>query len=76
MPWELGIADGYKGLYKIALFPSSDNANDTSWASWEYLGLYQQILWGQIKGRKEEEWIVLNREEHTAVTLRDWLSGD
>jgi len=76
VPWELGIADGYKGLYKIALFPSSDNANDMSWASWEYLGLYQQILWGQIRGRKEEEWIVLNREEHTAVILRDWLSGD
>ncbi|WP_322886918.1 toll/interleukin-1 receptor domain-containing protein [Sinorhizobium medicae] len=76
VPWELGIADGYKGLYPIALFPSSDNANDMSWASWEYLGLYQQILWGQIKGRKEKEWIVLNREEFSAVTLRDWLSSN
>lgn len=76
VPWELGIADGYKGLYPIALFPSSDNANDMSWASWEYLGLYQQILWGQINGREGKEWIVLNREKFTAITLRDWLSGN
>ena len=42
MPWELGVADGYKGLTKIALFPASDSSHEQAWASWEYLGLYRK----------------------------------
>ena len=75
VPWELGIADGAKGLGKIALFPASDNTNDDSWTSWEYLGLYQRIVWGMLQGHQEELWMVLDHKANTAVTLRSWLSG-
>lgn len=73
VPWELGIADGYKGLKHIALFPSADAPNDTSWASWEYLGLYQRIVWGRISGTQEDTWLVHDHRKNTAVTLRNWL---
>lgn len=74
VPWELGIADGTKDLSKIALFPSSDSSWEQTWAEWEYLGLYQRIVWGTIKGREGDEWIVWNHKKNTASTLRDWLS--
>jgi hypothetical protein len=75
VPWELGIADGYKGTSKIALFPASDTAQDMTWASWEYLGLYDRIVWGTIKGQATSGWLVLDRERFTASPLRTWLSG-
>jgi hypothetical protein len=75
VPWELGVADGYKGLEQIALFPSSDDADDTTWASWEYLGLYDRIVWGSIKGRGGNEWIVWDHKANTATPLKKWLTG-
>ncbi len=73
VPWELGIADGDKGLNNIALFPASDSTYDQEWASWEYLGLYRRIVWGDLEGHKEPLWIVLDEKKNTAQTLRDWL---
>lgn len=75
VPWELGIADGEKGLEKIALFPASDSTNDDDWTSWEYLGLYHRVVWGKLSGHEEELWMVLDAKANTAVTLRNWLSG-
>ena len=75
VPWELGIADGYKGLGEIALLPSSDTVNETAWASWEYLGLYRRIVWGQIKGREDNVWMVLDHKANTATLLKKWLTG-
>lgn len=75
VPWELGIADGAKGLSKIAIFPASDTTNDDSWASWEYLGLYRRVVWGLLQGHPQELWMVLDTKANTAVPLRDWLSG-
>lgn len=75
VPWELGIADGYKGLPRIALFPSADSPYDTNWASWEYLGLYHQIAWGRLEGYSDEVWMVLDHKRNTAVELRAWLTG-
>ena len=74
VPWELGVADGYKGLEKIALFPAAENTSERDWALWEYLGLYHRIVWGEMNGRPDPLWMVLDYKRFTAIPLRDWLS--
>ena len=73
--WELGVADGYKGLEQIALFPSSDSAHDMTWASWEYLGLYRRIVHGEMAGGGAPLWMVLDSRANTATALSEWLKG-
>ncbi|MGD7187608.1 toll/interleukin-1 receptor domain-containing protein [Ralstonia pseudosolanacearum] len=75
VPWELGIADGDKGLERIALFPASDNSDDQAWASWEYLALYRRIVWGNLQGYKDPLWMVLDEKRNTAIPLSEWLTG-
>jgi hypothetical protein len=73
VPWELGVADGYKSLNKIALFPAAENSSEPDWASWEYLGLYHRIVWGKMKGRTDPLWMVLDHKRFSAIPLNDWL---
>jgi hypothetical protein len=61
--WELGIADGYKGQEGIAVFPVSEKSGEKSWASWEYLGLYDRIIWGDLKTYQTQVWMVLNERK-------------
>ncbi|SEI67857.1 toll/interleukin-1 receptor domain-containing protein [Frateuria terrea] len=75
VPWELGIADGAKTPSKIALFPASDSSFDQSWASWEYLGLYNRIAWGKLEGYQREVWMVIDENRNIGVELSKWLSG-
>ena len=75
IPWELGLADGLKGENSVALFPTSERGYDKSWAEQEFLGLYQRIVWGEIKGMEEPGWIVHDHQVNTARKLRDWLRG-
>jgi hypothetical protein len=75
VPWELGIADGAKGLDKIAIFPASDSMYDDDWVSWEYLGLYRRVVYGLLQGHEKEVWMVLDTRANTAIELRTWLSG-
>ena len=75
VPWELGVADGDKGLSQIALFPASDSSSERDWASWEYLGLYRRIVWGNMQGHKDAIWMVLDEKKNTATALSDWLGG-
>lgn len=75
VPWELGIADGIKGTPKIALFPASDSSYDKAWASWEYLGLYDRIVWGKLEGYQKEVWMVIDENNNTGTELRKWLTG-
>jgi hypothetical protein len=74
VPWELGIADSSKGLRNIALFPAVDARSDTSWTTWEYMGLYKRIIWGTIE-TGSPQWIVLDEDANTASPLGDWLRG-
>ena len=75
IPWELGLADGEKGQRPVALFPAAEYSHQQKWSETEYLGLYQRIVWGKIEDvTKENEWLVLNHEKNTAVTLRRWLT--
>lgn len=74
IPWELGLADGEKGQWRVALFPTAEKSYEQEWSETEYLGLYQRIVWGTIEGVAEKpEWIVLNHKKNTAGTLRRWL---
>ena len=73
VPWELGIADGEKGLERIALFPASDSGD--GWAKWEYLGLYRRIAYGGLDGENGLVWMVLDEKRNEAVKLERWLKG-
>ncbi|MBE7731678.1 toll/interleukin-1 receptor domain-containing protein [Devosia faecipullorum] len=72
VPWELGIADGKKGLDRIAIFPAVDSGSDT-WPEWEYMGLYPKVVWGDLQGHSGFLWIVRDSATNTAVTLSEWL---
>lgn len=75
VPWELGIADGERGVPNIALFPAVENRLSRTWTSWEYLGLYRRIVWGDLQGHSEPLWMVLDEESNTASSLSAWLSA-
>lgn len=75
VPWELGIADGDKGMGRIALFPAVESSNEKAWTSWEYLGLYRRIVWGNLEGYSDPLWMVLDEKKNTAIRLREWLAG-
>lgn len=75
VPWELGLADGYKDLTKIALFPSADTESDTAWSESEYLGLYSRISWGKLSGYTDPVWMVRDHKTNTGVQLRKWLAA-
>jgi hypothetical protein len=74
VPWELGIADGYKGVGRVAIFPALDEQHDRSWTRWEYLGLYDRIVWGDLEGQQNRVWMVLDEKANTATELSRWLS--
>ncbi|RAI62150.1 hypothetical protein DOZ80_31410 [Pseudomonas fluorescens] len=75
VPWELGIADGVKGLSKIALFAASDTTDNDQWTSSEYLGLYRRIVWGKLQGHSDPLWMVLNTKKSEAEPLTRWLAS-
>lgn len=73
VPWELGLADGYKTPDNVALFPAVDSRYDTSWTSWEYMGLYKRIVWGTIDNEDNDRWLVWDHVENVAWPLENWL---
>lgn len=75
IPWELGLADGEKGAYPVALFPTANDSHDQTWAEQEYLGLYRRIVWGTMKGWTKKGWMVHDHIQNTATPLRKWLEG-
>lgn len=73
VPWELGIADGYKGLGNVAIFPALDNQHDSDWTKWEYLGLYDRIIWGDHENYNGKVWMVMHADSNAATELSVWL---
>ena len=73
VPWELGLADGYKGMDRIAILPAVEQKFDTSWTNWEYIGLYDHIVWGDLQGETKRVWMVLDKRKNTAIKLSSWL---
>ena len=74
VPWELGLGDGSKSNYDIALFPSSEKGYDTQWLEQEYLGLYSRIIHHTFQGSDKKVWMVYNHQDNEAVALEEWLS--
>jgi len=73
VPWELGLADGYKKPRNVCLFPAPDSKSEYKWTEQEYLGIYDRIVWGKIEGEAKDRWLVWNHVDNTAVGLADWL---
>lgn len=73
VPWELGIADQAKGLSRVAILPTVETQTDAKWSSWEYLGLYDRIVWGDLEGEAKRVWMVLDERKNTATKLSLWL---
>jgi len=73
VPWELGLADGFKRSTNVAIFPSVDNMQEQTWTEQEYLGVYDRVIWGNYAGQSEHQWLVWNQIANTAMTLRAWL---
>jgi hypothetical protein len=73
IPWELGLADGNKRQFNVAIFPAVENQHDINWTNQEYLGIYDRIVFGDMQGRDKQLWMVLNQENNTASPLSDWL---
>lgn len=76
VPWELGLAHGFKNLKNIAIFPSVINKNENSWTRQEYLGIYDRIVWGDHSNHSKPIWMVLNEEKNTATELAQWLARE
>ena len=74
VPWELGAADGFKGVPNIAIFPAVESRSDFAWTKWEYMGLYRRIVWGRHKDYQKDIWMVLDHHNNTATELRRWLT--
>lgn len=72
MPWELGIADGIKKYYDIAILPSAENSSEENWAEQEYLGIYKKIVKGRINSG-QTDWIVRDFHKNEGTYLKDWL---
>lgn len=75
MPWELGLADGYKSPQNTAIFPGVDTAADRTWAEREYLGVYDRVVYGDLQGHPRPLFMVYNQEKHTATELSAWLKA-
>lgn len=73
IPWELGLADGFKGTSYIGLLPISDTPIEEDWVKQEYLGLYPRIIWGSLKGQPSEIWKVYDPRDNSSWTLEKWL---
>lgn len=44
IPWELGLADAFKGIPPVAVMPIAPTASEEDWAKTEYMGLYPRIV--------------------------------
>jgi hypothetical protein len=75
MPWELGLADGYKSPTNTAIFPGVDSAGDHTWSEREYLGIYDRVVYGRLKGHPSPVFMVYNQEKDWATELSAWLKA-
>jgi hypothetical protein len=74
MPWELGLADGYKTSRNVAILPTPETAGERQWAEQEYLGIYDRIVYGRFKGTNQDVYMVWNQEIDSGVELSTWLA--
>lgn len=62
-----------KGEGRVAIFPALTEQHDRAWTRWEYLALYDRIVWGDLQGEDKKVWMVLDEKANTASELSQWL---
>jgi len=67
IPWELGLADGLRGIPPNAILPSTPEGQEPNWLKSEYFSLYPKIL------KIDEVWRVTDPRGTVSWPLRDWL---
>lgn len=67
IPWELGVADGKKGVAPIAILPVTPAGAEEAWTVEEYFGLYPRIR------SYNNDWIVVDPRDGKHWTLKNWL---
>jgi hypothetical protein len=67
IPWELGIADGNKGVAPVAILPITPDGTEENWTLEEYFGLYPRIR------LYDDGWFVLDPRDKKRWPLKDWL---
>lgn len=67
IPWELGLADGFRGIPPNAIFPSTPEGEEPPWLKSEYFALYPKIL------NLDGVWMVTDPRGVLSWPLRDWL---
>lgn len=72
IPWELGLADGFKDIPPIALLPVTPEGVEEAWTKQEYFNLYPRIF---CSGPLEENasWQVSDPRDNTYWALDQWL---
>lgn len=74
VPWELGLADGYRTSGNVAILPSVDST-DPKWPEQEYLGVYRTITFGKLQGFTGDVYMVWDHEKNRATELSAWLKS-
>jgi antiphage defense system Thoeris ThsB-like protein len=67
IPWELGLADGFRGIPPNAILPSTLEGEEPPWLKTEYFNLYPKIV--NIDGA----WQVSDPRGNPPWDLKDWL---
>jgi len=73
MPWELGLADGYRTPKNVAILPTPETSHERVWSEQEYLGIYDRIVYGTLQGHSSQVYMVWDQENNTAIELSAWL---
>lgn len=69
IPWELGLADGYKGVPPNAVFPATATGIIEPWTSEQYFNLYPKIV------NNNGNWFVTDPRATGMWPLRQWLDA-
>lgn len=67
IPWELGLADGFRGIPPNAIFPITPEGEEPSWLTTEYFNLYPKIV------NLDGAWRVTDPRGTSSWPLKDWL---
>ena len=67
IPWELGLADGFRGIPSNAVFPITPEGEVSAWVKSEYSNLYPKPV--SMDGARQ----VIDPRGSNAWPLLDWL---
>lgn len=69
IPWELGLADGFRGIPPNAIIPVTPEGDFQKWLRTEYYNLYPKIV------NQNGKWIVVDPRSPNTWQLDVWLHG-